>query len=215
MVHHLSPPGASGAGPAHAILTVGLIAGPMIFANAMATVLVVKSSGPSSGTYKPGRALPDNAKVALQPADVLVVLAAESKRTFHGPGTFNLADAGAGSQAPTAVHRGRFSALRSAGIVPRSPTLWHVDVSQSGKFCLTDKSNVMLWRPEATDAVTLTVSGAGGSPQKIDVAGGTADAGVAERPAGERPARTIRSAGTASKRRPTSPSRRFRTRRPT
>jgi len=153
---------------ARALLTVGLIAGPLIFADAMATVLVVKSSGPSAGTYKPGRALPDNAKVALQPADVLVVLAAESKRTFHGPGTFNLADASAGSQAPTAVRRGRFSALRSAGIVPRSPTLWHVDVSQSGKFCLTDKSNVMLWRPEATDAVTLTLSGAGGASQKID-----------------------------------------------
>ena len=31
-----------------------------------------------------------------------------------------------------------------------SPTIWHVDVTQSGTFCLASTSNVMLWRPDAS-----------------------------------------------------------------
>lgn len=130
---------------------------------AAATALIVRSSGPSSATYKPGKSLPDNAKVALRPGDSLTVLATDSTRTFRGPGTFPLASAGGGnSGAISGGRRGRFSALRTAGIVPRSPTLWHVDVSQSGKVCLADANNVMLWRPNASKAETLTVAKSGG-----------------------------------------------------
>ena len=47
--------------------------------------------------------------------------------------------------------------MRSAGIVPRSPTIWHVDVTQSGTFCLADAGSVMLWRPDASAPATLTI----------------------------------------------------------
>lgn len=134
-----------------------------------AAALIVRSTGPSAATYKPGKALPDNAKVALKPGDTLTVLATDSTRTFRGPGTFALASAGSGGPAATAAgRRGRFSALRTAGIIPRSPTLWHVDVAQSGKVCITDSDNVMLWRPDATKAAKLTVRNANGTNQAVD-----------------------------------------------
>jgi hypothetical protein len=159
---------------AKTLLVLGLAAGPMLFGGAAATILVVKSLGPSSASYKPGKALPDNAKVALRQSDVLVVLASDSKRTLVGPGTFDLASANAARSAPSALRRGRFSALRTAGIVPRSPTLWHVDVSQSGKVCLVDSSNVMLWRPEATDSVEMKIARAGGAAQAVEWPAGQA-----------------------------------------
>ena len=136
---------------------------------AAAAVLVIRSAGPSATTYKPGKALPNDARVLLRQGDVVVLLASDSTRTLKGPGTFALASAApAGGPQTSSVRRGRFSALRTAGIVPRSPTLWHVDVSQSGKFCLADRSNVMLWRPSAAEAVTLTLAGAGGTTQTAE-----------------------------------------------
>jgi hypothetical protein len=72
------------------------------------------------------------------------------------------------------LRRGRFSALRTAGIVPRSPTLWHVDVSQSGKVCLADKSNVMLWRPDSATGGKLTLTAANGASATADWPAGEA-----------------------------------------
>jgi hypothetical protein len=51
--------------------------------------------------------------------------------------------------------RARFGAMRSGEI--GSPTLWDVDVSQSGTFCLADPKAVTLWRPESDDATTLSL----------------------------------------------------------
>lgn len=138
---------------------------------ASATALVVRSSGPSATSYKPGKALPDDAKVALRPGDLLTVLATDSTRTFRGPGTFTLAAGGGPSPATLAGRRGRFSALRTAGIVPRSPTLWHIDVAQNGRMCLADRNNVMLWRANATRAAMLTIE-QGGSKQNTQWAAG-------------------------------------------
>jgi hypothetical protein len=140
---------------------------------ASATALVVRSSGPSATSYKPGKALPDNAKVALRPGDMLTVLATDSTRTFRGPGTFALAGGGGANPAALAGRRGRFSALRTAGIIPRSPTLWHIDVAQNGRMCLADRNNVMLWRANATRAAMLTINQAG-SKQNTQWAAGQA-----------------------------------------
>jgi hypothetical protein len=132
-------------------------------------VLVVRSSGPTSKNYQPGKTLPDNARVALALGDVLVVLAQDSARTLRGPGTFALS--GPRSSLRPAVNpmrRGRFSSLRTAGIVPRSPTLWHVDVAQNGRVCVVDRNDVQLWRSDSAGALTLNVtgpSGASGSAQ--------------------------------------------------
>lgn len=144
-----------------------LAAGAALVATAAgANVVVVRSVGPSAATYRAGSSLPDNARVTLRPGDMVVLIGANGTRTLRGPGTFPVASAGGGGR-PARARRGRFSALRNAGIVPRSPTLWHVDSTQSGKFCLANASNVMLWRPEAEQAVTLTVTGSSGTRHNV------------------------------------------------
>jgi hypothetical protein len=67
--------------------------------------------------------------------------------------------------------RGRFSALRGGGEVLHAPTLWHVDVSHSGKVCVTDAGTVQLWRPNAADAVVLSIAGGGGGGTAVWPAG--------------------------------------------
>ena len=130
-------------------------------ASAAANVLVVRSSGPSAKSYAPGRSLPDNARIALQAGDTVVVLDARGTRTFRGPGTFSPSQAVQASARTVQAadgRRARIGAVRSAGIVPTSPTtIWHVDVSQGGRMCLAGTSDVMLWRPESSQATTLTI----------------------------------------------------------
>jgi hypothetical protein len=154
----------SGLGKTALMICAAAAATGLVAQGVSATALVLRSTGPSALTYKPGKALPDNAKVALKPGDTLTVLATDSTRTFRGPGTFALAGGGK-SDSPGMMggRRGRFSALRNAGIVPRSPTIWHVDVAQSGKVCLADSNNVMLWRSNASVPATLTVTQPGGA----------------------------------------------------
>ena len=147
-------------------------------AAASANVLVVRSSGPSAGSYPPGRSLPDNARIALRPGDTLVVLDARGTRTFRGPGNFNPSvAAAAGGQTVTASNGriARVGAVRSAGIVPTRPasTIWQVDVGQSGTMCLDDIRNVTLWRSDDSRAATTTISGPAGSGRVSWAAGAT------------------------------------------
>jgi len=144
---------------------------------AAAAVLVVRSTGPSARAYPAGRSLPDNARLNLQAGDAVIVLGAGGTRTFRGPGTFSpgsAVQAGARTFAAADGRRARIGAVRSAGIVPRGPTIWHVDVTQSGTFCLARASHVMLWRPDATVPVTLTITGAAGAPRTLRWAAGQA-----------------------------------------
>ena len=41
--------------------------------------VVVRSAGPSAKSYPPGKALPDNAKIALQPGDSVTVVGAKQR----------------------------------------------------------------------------------------------------------------------------------------
>lgn len=137
---------------------------------AAANVLVVRASGPSAGAYPAGRSLPDNARIALRAGDTLVILAGNGTRTFRGPGTFSpsaTVQAGTRMIAASDGRRARIGAVRSAGLVPQSPTIWHVDVTQSSTFCLADPRNVMLWRPDASAPETLTISGPGGLSRTV------------------------------------------------
>jgi hypothetical protein len=138
--------------------------------SATANVLVVRSSGPSAKTYPPGRSLPDNARITLQANDSVVVLANGATRTFRGPGNFSpTAAVQASTRAATADgRRARIGAVRNAGLVPRSPTIWHVDATQSGTFCLASTSEVNLWRPDASQTVNLTITGPGGESQTVE-----------------------------------------------
>lgn len=145
--------------------------------SAAANVLVVRSAGPSARAYPAGRSLPDNARIPLQAGDVLVVLTAAGTRTFRGPGTFSpgaAARAGTRTVAAADGRRARVGAVRNAGIVPRGPTIWHVDITQGGTFCLASASNVMLWRPDASVPVTLTMTPPGGSPRNVQWPAGQA-----------------------------------------
>jgi len=141
-------------------------------APAAAEVLVVRSSGPSAGSYPPGRQLPDNARIALRQGDTLVVLDARGTRTFRGPGTYSPAQAapmGTRTVEGTSGRRARIGAVRSAGIVPASPTtIWHVDVTQGGTMCLPGTASPMLWRADSTEAQRLTVTGPGGASETVD-----------------------------------------------
>lgn len=146
-------------------------------ATAAANVLVVRSTGPSARSYPAGKSLPDNAPIALKAGDTLVVLAGGATRTFRGPGTFTATGpvrAGTGLAAAGGTRRARTGAVRNAGIVPRSPTLWHVDATQSAKVCIADPQHVMLWRPDAAATTKVTIEPAGGEPQEVEWPAGQA-----------------------------------------
>src|SRR3954452_14259323 len=107
---------------------------------AVASVVVVKSLGPSAKAYPPGKTLPESAKISLQGGDVVTVLGPASAQTLRGPGSF---DAKQVALASAAGQRGRFGALRAAEVA-HNPSIWDVDVSQSGKICVNDASKVQL-----------------------------------------------------------------------
>ncbi len=151
-------------GPNNKVLRRALIGAVLLSTagTAAANVLVVRSSNPS---YRAGQSLPDNARLTLRPGETVTVLARGGTRTFRGPGSF-AANGAAGGPVLAADANGRqarVGAVRDAGVIPRGPTLWHVDVTQSGNFCLASASNVMLWRPDASAPVRYTVAGPGGA----------------------------------------------------
>ena len=137
---------------------------------AMANVVVVKSLGPSAKAYPPGRTLPPSAKISLVGGDVVTVLGPSSAQTLRGPGNF---DAGQVSLASAAGQRGRFGALRAAEVA-HNPSIWDIDVTQSGKVCVTDAKNVKLWRPDSDSAADVEIRSADGQSQKLSWAAGKA-----------------------------------------
>lgn len=135
----------------------------------IATVLVVRAAGPSAKLYPRGKALPDSAKIQLQPGDSVMLLKPDGTRTLRGPGIFALAAAATGGG--NAINRrARFSALRS-GAVRLNPSPWNLDVTQSGKLCVVNADKLNLWRPEAESAIQLTVKG-NGVEQTVQFAAG-------------------------------------------
>jgi hypothetical protein len=136
----------------------------------LANVVVVKSLGPSAKAYPPGKTLPPNAKITLQGGDVVTILGPSSAQTLRGPGNF---DASQASLAWASSQRGRFSALRSADVA-HNPSVWDIDVTQSGKVCVADASKLQLWRPDSSAAANVEIRSADGQAQKLSWAGGKA-----------------------------------------
>lgn len=159
-------------GPNSRLLRRALIAAAFLSTagTAAANVLVVRSTNTS---YRAGQSLPDNARFTLRAGETVVVLGTGGTRTFRGPGTFAANGRGTGPvlAADASGRRARVGAVRNAGVLPGGLTIWHVDVMQSGTFCLTSANNVMLWRPDASAPVRLTISGPGG-PRTLDWAAG-------------------------------------------
>lgn len=165
-------------------------AGLMLAGTAVAAPLVVRSAGPSAKTYPAGKALADNAKITLKAGDTIVLLDGRGTRTLSGPGTFN-ATASATAAATTGStlnalvsgggeRRARIGAVRSASGIDKNagknPNVWYVDIGRSSNMCIADTSTVTVWRPDATSAATVTVTGPGGASGKIDLAPGQAAA---------------------------------------
>ena len=140
---------------------------------AAADILVVRSNGPSAKSFQPGKSIAETANITLKAGDSLVVLDGRGTRTLRGPGTFSAGGPTAASAKQSALaamatgpqRRARIGAVRSVSAAPRSPSIWHVDVAKSSTICLAEPSNVTLWRADASQPVTLTVTGDGGSRQ--------------------------------------------------
>lgn len=135
---------------------------------AVASVVVVKSLGPSSKSYPPGKTLPESAKITLQGGDVVTVLGPASAKTLRGPGNF---DAKQVTLASAAAKRGRFGALRAAEVA-HNPSIWDIDLSESGKICVSNASTVQAWRPDKESEMTVKIRSADGTTQDLTWAAG-------------------------------------------
>ena len=153
------------------LVLVGAVAAVALSSTAaVASVVVVRSLGPSAKAYPPGKTLPESAKITLQGGDVVTVLGPNAAQTLRGPGNF---EAGRVNLASAAAKRGRFGALRT-GEVARNPSLWDLDVTQSGKMCVTQSSELKLWRPETDTEGTISIRSADGKSQEVNWAAGKA-----------------------------------------
>ena len=137
---------------------------------AVASVVVVRSLGPSSKAYPPGKTLPESAKITLQGGDVVTVLSPNAAQTLRGPGNFT---AGEVNLASAAAKRGRFGALRTAEVA-KNPSIWDIDATQSGKMCVTQASRVKLWRPDTNSEAKISIRSPDGKSEEVSWASGKA-----------------------------------------
>ncbi|WP_176594514.1 hypothetical protein [Sphingobium sp. EM0848] len=153
-------------------LAAGMVAG--LGTAAFAETMVVRVTGPSAATYRPGSKLADGGMIALKAGDVVTLLDAKGTRTLRGPGSFSVS-APAGAAAANGVmlsalldtkrvRRARTGAVRgnvgnTPAAPPHRPNLWMVDMDQSGTFCVADPGAVRLWRADAAKPATVRISG--------------------------------------------------------
>jgi hypothetical protein len=137
---------------------------------AVGSVVVVRSLGPSSKAYPPGKTLPENASITLKGGDVVTVIGPASAKTLRGPGNFEAKQL---TLASAAGQRGRFGALR-ANDVAHNPSIWDLDVTQSGKMCVDRNSKLQLWRPDSESALKINIRSADGTSEELSWAAGKA-----------------------------------------
>jgi hypothetical protein len=146
------------------------IAAGLVSTAGFASVVVVKSLGPSAKAYPPGKTLPETAKISLQGGDVLTVIGPASAKTLRGPGNF---DAKQVTLASAAGQRGRFGALR-ASEVAHNPSIWDIDVSAGGKVCVANPAKLQVWRADSETAITAQIRSADGKTETLSWAAGKA-----------------------------------------
>lgn len=137
---------------------------------AVASVVVVRSLGPSSKAYPPGKTLPESAKITLRGGDVVTVLSPNAAQTLRGPGNFT---AGEVNLASAAGKRGRFGALRTAEVA-KNPSIWDLDVTQSGKMCVAQPTKLKLWRADTDSEAKISIRSPDGQSQDVTWAAGKA-----------------------------------------
>jgi hypothetical protein len=163
-----------GAGFGLACVAAVLAAVVLVPSSAEAGPLVVRASGPSAASFKPGQRLPDTPLV-LKSGDAVTVLDKLGTRNFSGPGSFDFA-AASQAAAPVAftelltqkpVRRARIGAVRSVGAepagAPAPPGIWAIDAAAGGTVCALDPAKMSLWRadPAVAAAVKITRSADG------------------------------------------------------
>lgn len=157
--------------------TAAILAGMVAFAGAAQAGVVVKASGPSARQYPVGKKLDDSATIALKAGDSVTVLTANGTKVISGPGQFTVGVRGESKRSTFAVltrqaanARVRTGAVRSgASRGPASnPSLWNMDVTKPGKFCIADTSSVKFWRPD-TAGERVYVLGSGKSDFLVQV----------------------------------------------
>lgn len=134
--------------------------------SAFANVMVVRSQGPSSAQYRPGRSLGDNEAFTLRQGDTVVILSSRGTRAFAGPGTYRPSQAGTQVASNSGA---RIGAVRSAGLDPNvpQPSIWQIDVNAGGTVCLPSASTATLWRLDHAGALRLSVRGPNGASQQV------------------------------------------------
>ncbi|MFW2351084.1 hypothetical protein [Qipengyuania sp.] len=145
--------------------------------------VVVKSSGPSAGTYPVGKKLEDAASVTLKSGDSITVLTDSGTRVITGPGTHRVGERGASKRTAFAMltrqrsgARVRTGAVRGGAAASSSnPNLWNVDTSKPGKVCLPAGDAVTFWRP-AVEGEETWVLGSAVSDFHVHVKFGDGDA---------------------------------------
>lgn len=162
------------------------LAGLAMFAGAAQAGVVVKASGPSAGQYPVGKTLDDAATISLKAGDSVTVLTANGTKVISGPGQFTVGVRGESKRSTFAVltrqasgARVRTGAVRSGGgsAAPANPSLWNMDVTRPGKFCLADAARVTFWRPvSAGERVFVLGSGKSDYLVQIKFADGAAQA---------------------------------------
>ncbi len=155
-----------------------MLAGAVLAAPVAAMAgVVVKSTGPSSSKYPVGAKVDDNATITLKAGDSVTVLTSKGTKVMKGAGSFKVGDKPKATRARFAAltrtrnaNRVRTGAVRGTGAAskPTNPNLWYVDVTQSGTICLTDTTEVRLWRPSTEGIATYNVAD-GNSGASVDV----------------------------------------------
>ena len=150
---------------------------------AQAQSVIVRSTGPSAATYPQGKKLAANARVTLKAGDKLTVLDKAGTRVLAGPGNFTLdgsvrRDVGAvarvtgaiannGVRTRTGAVRGAPGPAKAEGALNAPDSVWYIDVSSGGTYCVANPASLVLWRPNRSEEANAKLSVAGGKPVDI------------------------------------------------
>jgi hypothetical protein len=130
--------------------------------------LIVKSTVQD---YRVGTKVNESDEITLDEGDVVTVLTKKGSRTMRGPGTFvvganprsirarfaNLTRERAANDTVTGAVRGA-NPGDDAQDRPRRPNIYFVDVAREGPVCLRSLDEVTLWRQDASEAETYSLS---------------------------------------------------------
>lgn len=137
---------------------------------AYAQAVVVRSTGPSAAQYPQGKKIPAGSSVSLRAGDRVTVIDKAGSRVLAGPGSFpitgqvnrdgggsaiaGLMSRGGGSRSRTGAVRGAPGAAPVVTTAPSPDSVWYIDVSKGGTYCVADPAGLVLWRPNREEEGT-------------------------------------------------------------